>query len=536
MMKMKLSLELIAESLSGFDCRMLRSEGRDFSFSGVQILTLPVDALDDDILYICEPKVLPKLKRGLFDDHCFIFKARPQQIQCRHPINGVCLGENVNLNDVTNHLINLFAKFQQFEFRVKEAALSHTGYSSLLQVASAAFPDCLLVVTDSAYNIVCATRKSVENNTYLNDIIKRGYYSQTDLNLMAQHGYYEDEPKYYHPVLYDSSITISGEPFLVRSYRSNGVAFSFIGCYFLECEPTLEAIALFTCLSDELDTYFKMNGIFGSEFLATNQQFLNDLIDPKQDSIDFFRDRCLQLHIPFQGHFRLALICSEVDSGIKTSHLANQLRANCPLPSYGVFQRDKEVIMLLRDWNTADVKDITTFDDDWNALNNTLEKNNARMGISMLFSDATKLHIGYKQALAALNCGAAQYPERTYYMYSRFYLDDMLQHYSDVIPITDVYIRYLDRLMDDSGSSCSNIKLLYYYLCSERNISLTAKNVHMHRNSVIYRIQKIQDLLSLDLDDPDVRLRLMISYKILELLHKIPHWELSAEGNILNQD
>lgn len=47
----------------------------------------------------------------------------------------------------------------------------------------------------------------------------------------------------------------------------------------------------------------------------------------------------------------------------------------------------------------------------------------------------------------------------------------------------------------------------------------------MHRNSVIYRIQKIQDILALDLDDPDVRLRLMISFKILEMTNRIPHWE-----------
>lgn len=79
--------------------------------------------------------------------------------------------------------------------------------------------------------------------------------------------------------------------------------------------------------------------------------------------------------------------------------------------------------------------------------------------------------------------------------------------------------------MDDNNSVCSNIKLLYYFLCSERKISLTAKHVHMHRNSVIYRIQKIQDILALDLDDPDVRLRLMISFKILEMTGRIPHWE-----------
>ena len=524
---MKLSLNLIAESLSGFDSQVILSTDREFEFSSVQILTLPTDTLEEDVLYICEPKVLPRLKRSLFHDHCFIFKAKPSQVQCKHPLNGIRLGESTVLNDVTNHLINLFSKFNQFEFRVKAATLSHGGYNALLQIASEMFPGCLLLVTDSAYNIVCATRKSVDCCDYLNNIVTRGYYSQNDLNLMAQHGYYEDERKYFRPILYGAETTISGVPFLVRSYRSNGASFSFLGCYFLESAPSLETITLFTCLSNELETYYKLNGLFGSEFLATQQQFVGDLIHPKQDSVEYFRDRCAQLHIPFQGRFRLGLVQCDIDSSAKVSHLANQLRANCPLPSYGVFQHGTEVLILLRDWNASDVKDASTFDDDWNTLNNTLSKNQARMGVSPMFPDVTKLHVAYKQALAALSCGVRQSPEKTSFLYSRFYLEDMLQNYAQEVPLEDVYIRYLDRLMDDNSSTCSNIKLLYYYLCSERNISLTAKNVHMHRNSVIYRIQKIQDILALNLDDPDIRLRLMVSFKVLEMLNKIPHWDVS---------
>lgn len=37
----------------------------------------------------------------------------------------------------------------------------------------------------------------------------------------------------------------------------------------------------------------------------------------------------------------------------------------------------------------------------------------------------------------------------------------------------------------------------------------------MHRNSVIYRLQRINDSLNLDLGDPDVRFRLMLAFKVL---------------------
>ena len=43
----------------------------------------------------------------------------------------------------------------------------------------------------------------------------------------------------------------------------------------------------------------------------------------------------------------------------------------------------------------------------------------------------------------------------------------------------------------------------------------------MHRNSVIYRLQRIQNALNLDLDDPSVRLRLMISFEIFRMQGKL---------------
>ncbi|MFQ9556244.1 MAG: helix-turn-helix domain-containing protein [Oscillospiraceae bacterium] len=179
----------------------------------------------------------------------------------------------------------------------------------------------------------------------------------------------------------------------------------------------------------------------------------------------------------------------------KVSHISNQLRAHCPLANYGVFQYGSSVIILFRDWNDANVRTQSGFSEDWNALLTTLRQNKACMGISLLFSDvnealrrlpAGRSRIEYRQA-PWIRTAPPISTRNTIWR-------DMLEHYADTMPLEDTYTHYLDRLMDDNNSVCSNIKLLYYFLCSERNISLTAKHVHMHRNSVIYRIQKIQDI------------------------------------------
>ncbi len=523
---MMLSLQLIAETLAQYEAQTVGTLGG--GFNGVQILSSPSDDLRSDILYICSAKLLSKLKKAVLDSNCFIFKATPSQAKRLGSVRGIMLGENTDINEVVNRLITLFSQFHAFEFSVKQASLERCGYEPFFEVAKKAFPHCLIVITDSAYNIVCSTRSTVENNAYFRELLSRGYYNRDDMDKIAGFGYYEDERKCYEPMLYPAEKTICGYPFLVRSYKNHGSAYCFIGCYFLDKQPTQLDIALFTCLTNELEEYYKLNGILDDGMIGKRQQLLDDLIRPRQDSEEYFRDRCAQLCIPYQGAFRVGLILCESSTMFKVSHLANQLRAHYPLENYGVFHYGSSVIILLHDWNDSDICRQSGFEEDWNAFITTLRQNKAYVGISLLFKDVKKLSVGYLQAEAASNIGKKRSGDDIAYFYSRFYLDDMLEHYSETMPLEDTYTHYLDRLLDDCGSASSNAKLLYYYLCLERNISLVAKQVHMHRNSVIYRVQKIHDMLSLDLDDPEVRLRLLISFKILEMTGRIPHWEVSG--------
>ena len=60
---------------------------------------------------------------------------------------------------------------------------------------------------------------------------------------------------------------------------------------------------------------------------------------------------------------------------------------------------------------------------------------------------------------------------------------------------------------------------LYYYLYYERSLQKAADAVHVHRNSFLYRIRRIQKLLKLNLDDPEIRVYLLFSYMLIEFRH-----------------
>lgn len=68
---------------------------------------------------------------------------------------------------------------------------------------------------------------------------------------------------------------------------------------------------------------------------------------------------------------------------------------------------------------------------------------------------------------------------------------------------------------DDQGL----IHTLSVYLETHCQISETAKRLYVHRNTVIYRLEKCEELLGKSLKDADTTLRLRLALRIQMLLN-----------------
>ena len=56
------------------------------------------------------------------------------------------------------------------------------------------------------------------------------------------------------------------------------------------------------------------------------------------------------------------------------------------------------------------------------------------------------------------------------------------------------------------------------YLENERSLVKTAAALCIHRNTLLYRLEKLRQLVELDLEDPELRLHLEISFRLMERL------------------
>ena len=68
----------------------------------------------------------------------------------------------------------------------------------------------------------------------------------------------------------------------------------------------------------------------------------------------------------------------------------------------------------------------------------------------------------------------------------------------------------------------NNLRLtLYFYLLSDKSIAETAKRMHMHRNTVMYKIKKVTEMCKLNLDDPHLCERLLFSCQLARYFEEI---------------
>lgn len=68
----------------------------------------------------------------------------------------------------------------------------------------------------------------------------------------------------------------------------------------------------------------------------------------------------------------------------------------------------------------------------------------------------------------------------------------------------------------DSDSDGDLLETLYAYICYERSLVKTAEKLNVHRNTVVYRVNRIHEIINLDLDNPLIRYHTIISILLIE--------------------
>jgi len=136
-----------------------------------------------------------------------------------------------------------------------------------------------------------------------------------------------------------------------------------------------------------------------------------------------------------------------------------------------------------------------------------------RIGISYPFSDWRAMKSAFKQANIALGYSR----ERLSRLNSQSAMSYLVSELSQTLHGSNIMHPALKTLEEhDREHGTQYFNTLFAFLKHERNLVETAAALFIHRNSLVYRISRIQELIDIDLNDYAVRHYLLLSYQCQE--------------------
>src|SRR5215472_12836666 len=124
-----------------------------------------------------------------------------------------------------------------------------------------------------------------------------------------------------------------------------------------------------------------------------------------------------------------------------------------------------------------------------------------------------------REAQQALEIGRRLFGEGQIHSFARLGIYRLLFYLHEQSELADFYQETLGPLINhDSHSNSALIETLEAYFRCNGNLSETARAMHLHRNSLLYRLGRIEEVLGRSLEDSELRLSLQIALKIRHLL------------------
>ncbi|WP_240689017.1 helix-turn-helix domain-containing protein [Ammoniphilus sp. YIM 78166] len=147
-------------------------------------------------------------------------------------------------------------------------------------------------------------------------------------------------------------------------------------------------------------------------------------------------------------------------------------------------------------------------------------KSRVSLGVGGKAERITDYYYCYKQAVQAHNVVSLRFREKGFALFEESGAYTLLNNLKDPSVATLFINKYLTPLLNyTEGKGADLFNTLRMYLDKNGNLKDTMDALYIHRSTLRYRIERIREVLELDLENAENRLNLMIAYKLYDLYY-----------------
>lgn len=478
---------------------------------------------DHSVIYIWDyERALPLCSA---DPELFFLCPETDSVQEALPGNLIPIPGAHDLLQLAQRVQDVFFDMNQWNLAMHLSIIKGKGVQDLLDLSEPVLGNTIQI-TDSATSLIACTR-TIEPKDFISlSLREHGYHTDEAMAILggaktlAVWETLSDLGVVNFPHIWPFDVV-----YKVHRFQNTYYNHTVMMCDHVPLTPGLKD--KFTMLVENLSICIEANWNRERAQKQTNIALFKALIDGECSAPDTPETLAENAGIPHSGHFLLLQIQSESFLQIPLARIIHELRE--VLPNALVSTYAGNIVALL---HSSSQKTLLP-EESVVRMTQHLDNRNICCGMSEPYTDLAGTAMAYRQANLALHFGshpklASLGPTApgtaegsriiSYTRYCAHYLLGNLGKANEAVWRSSFYGKLVKSLQQsDKNRQTGYLSILYTYLNCERNATEAGKLLHMHRNNVIYHVGKIQELLSVDLNDPHVRFNLLVSCSILAL-------------------
>lgn len=257
--------------------------------------------------------------------------------------------------------------------------------------------------------------------------------------------------------------------------------------------------------------YFRNNKSMLHNYFVT--ELLNNEI--KQPSL--LEYRLHQINWKNKGHYLIATLFESKGTftNTKIQLLSNRIKTFFKNYAWTVY--NNQIVILLTGIN----KDFSFFMENSNLIT-FLEQNNLKISFSDFYSNLLDTHRYYVQSQFPIRYVKEKQTSDVIFFYENHKLEHVFSILQKETNLSDFYYqKIIDISNYDKTNKTSLLRTLDIYIQHVNNPTVASEKLFIHKNTLFYRINKIKELFSLDLNNGDIRFQIQFTLKLLNYENKM---------------
>jgi len=511
---METGFDFIVQVLNTYPIEYIHLSNKHMVIRAIKLLNGTQTVLEPEILYIGYSSEIIKILPVQGTSSIICIGNLPGKYLEASRLNLIAISGDADIFCVFNQVQEALLKenqFNQWYHKLIKSLTPEHGIKDIIKTGYEMLGNPIYIADLSSNTIAMINNKDINDDTVWNEFLTKGYLSY-DLHEFYKNNnqfmisknrnstyYWQDTYSKHRKII--GKITVDNKQVGIMAVIEYEKAF---------CDNDLRLVSLLCdAVSVELQKNSTVHYLDGEIY----KSILKDLLSGKINDREEVEEKRKFLKVPLDPYLHVMTIDinrfsdRSYNSLLSWSRKIESLVVNSKSVVY-----DGYITMMVQYDKAGDF-----FIKDFNILKQFFEAEKMKCGISRCFYSIEDLRKHYIQSVYALKRGKLLHDKMNTFFYEDYAIFHIVEAcLSDGNLKKHCHPSLLALIEYDKQNNTSFEQTLATYIYNSGNVANTANDLHVHRNTVLYRIEKISEIMNVDLTNNNIILQLHFSFKIIE--------------------